>query len=363
MISAEAMRDYLDVEDLRGLLRRIENGAATDAIGTALAEGLAKVRKEGEPVCFTLPETWRFATRLGAARARMRFLREHIGTGSVIVDASCGIGLMLRELARLEPAKLVGIEIDPVTAELARANVRLFGIEAEIRTLDTTSDTGERLIREADLVFCDPERVPNAKERTLDENTPSYAWLSERADRLAYEVSPRIPIDALAGGTIELYSERRRHARTTIYTGFDGPKRRVVSDRGEVLEGDPKPFASAPVGHGEELELLDPTVVNAGLAHRFGDWHETDGRYLRIGNELTSRPFIELFAIIARGTVSDLKAAAVVLDDFGRIIVRYPVEQDRYWHEANAIRKSSDGNRTFHVFKVDSELILAEQVP
>lgn len=361
-MDAKDLERYFEGKDPQVLLAQVE--LRSDPISLKLAEGLERIRKEREEPCFALAESWRFATRRSAARSRLLFLEKHIAKGSVIVDVSCGIGLMLRELARLEPSRLIGIEIDPVTAVLARANARLFGIDADIRTLDAMSEEAETIIRAADLVFCDPERTESAQERTLEESTPSYDWLSERSKRLAYEVSPRIePNELPSDAIIECYSERRRHARTTIYAGFTGPSRRVVSDRGEVLEGEPEPFVSVPLGAGEELEVLDATIVHAGLSHLLGSWHESEGRYLRIRNAPISEPFIELYAIIARGTITDLHDAALELSDFGRIIIRYPVAPEEYWSHANAIRPSSSGNRTFPVFRLNGTYLLAEQVP
>lgn len=364
-IIAEQVRSLFESEDHTDVLERLRVGETRGSVEEALAEGLARVRKEREPACFTTAETWRFATRQAAGRSRLGFLREHVAKGSTIVDASCGIGLMLRELAELEPARLVGIEIDLAVAELARANLALFGIEAEILVADATAPETRALLETADLVFCDPARVDAAEERILEESVPSYRYLATSAKRLAYEVSPRVEIETLPRDVvIELYSERRRHARTTVYGGFDTePRRRVVSDRAEMVEGQPAPFVSAPIGTGGELELLDPTIVHAGLAHLFGAWHEASGKHLRLVAAVSGEQFIEEFGVIARGTFVRIRDAAFGLDDFGRIALRYSVPSEEYWERANAVRPSGHGTRTIHVFKVEDEYLLCEPIP
>ena len=361
MIDADSLRTYFSGRDLYALIRQLKRGELDDPISEQLALGLKQVVSERDIECFTLTDTWRFATRNVAARSRLIFLSEH-GPYDRIIDASCGIGLMLRELASLKPETLIGFEIDPVSAELARANLKLFSIDAQVRVIDSTSAEALGLITSADLVFCDPERVAHAHTRTLDESTPSFSLLSSHARRLAYETSPRLPVEALPG-VVELYSERRRHARTTLYLGFGAPLRRVVSDRSEVLSGTPAPLRSTPIGSGAFVELLDPTIVKAGLGYLLGDWHEASTKYLRLTDSPEPGPFIDAYRIIERGDLAALRAAAVELSDFNRIALRYPVPPGAYWREANAIRKSSNGSRTIHVFKLETEYLLTEPIP
>jgi hypothetical protein len=362
--SPDELRAYFEPRDPKVLIKQLKRSELDDPISTQLSAGLKRVIKERDTECFTLPDTWRFATRRAAARSRLSFLSEH-AVYDVIVDASCGIGLMMRELATLEPQQLIGIEIDPLIAELARANLRLFGIEADVYTLDALSEQGAALIGRADLVFCDPQRTPSAPLRSLDESSPDYSTLAERSERLVYEASPRIRLEQLpADVVVELYSERRRHARTTIYRGFGlQASRRVVSDRNETISGEPRMFENSPLGTGRFIELLDPTVEKAGLSHLFGSWHEANTKHVRLTDKPEQRPFIDAYRVIERGDHATIKAAAIQLSDFNRIALRYPVPAGSYWREANAIRKSGSGSRTIHVFKLSDEFILTEPMP
>lgn len=361
-ITESSLKAYFSGRDHKTLIRQLKRGELDDPISTQLSEGLKHVVKERDLECFTLPSTWRFATRRAAARSRLAFLTEH-GPYETIIDASCGIGLMLRELATLKPTQLIGIEIDPVIAEIARANLKLFGVEATIHTLDATSEQALAMIKDADLVFCDPERAANAPKRSIEESTPSHELLQAHAKRLAYETSPRTPLSELSE-TVELYSERRRHARTTVYTGFNtNTTRRVVSDRSESVEGTPKPFVSSPIGSGRFLELLDTCIAKAELAHLFGLWHESHGKHLRRVDRAEPNDFMDLYRILETGSHATIKAAAIQLSDFNRIALRYPVPAGAYWREANEIRKSGTGSRTIHVFKLENEYIIAEPMP
>jgi hypothetical protein len=362
-LNADTLKSYFAGRDLHVLIEQLKRKELADPISAQLSEGLAQILRERDSECFTLPNTWRFATRIQAARSRMPMLMSR-GPYAVIVDASCGIGLMLKHLAALAPDELIGIEIDPVIAELARMNMSLFGIDARILTLDANSDEARTHITRADLVFCDPARTPSAPSRSIDEGEPSYSMLASHARRLVYEASPRIPIENLPSDTIELYSERRRHARTTLYHGFGMvDERRVVSDHNEEVSGAPRPFVNTDPGSGRSLELLDPTIVRAGLAYRFGSWHESSGKYLRLTDTAERGMFIDAYAIIARGDHATIKTHAQQISDFNRIALRYPVPAGAYWREANAIRKSGSGSRTIHVFKLSDELVLAEPMP
>ena len=361
MIDEKALAAYFSGRDLKVLIEQLKRRELTDPISEDLSEGLKRVLKERDVECFTLPHTWRFATRRDAARSRIAFLSEY-GPYETIIDASCGIGLMLRELATLKPTRLIGFEIDPTIAHLARANLKLHGVQAEVHTIDSTSDDALRMIADASLVFCDPERAESAQARTLDESTPRYTILSEHAKRLAYETSPRTPIAELPG-TVELYSERRRHARTTIYTGFGIEERRVVSDRNETIQGLPKPIKQTPPGSGRFIELLDTCIARAELAHLFGGWHESHGKHLRLTDRIEPADFIDPYQVIATGELATIKGVAQQLTDFNRIALRYPVPAGSYWREANAIRKSSTGSRTIHVFRINDGYVLAEPMP
>lgn len=363
-ISERSIKEYFSAHEPRALIRQLKRAELDDPISIQLSEGLKQVVRERNTECFTLPDTWRFATRRSAARSRLFFLKDR-GPYEVIVDASCGIGLMMRELATLSPRETIGIEIDPVTAELARANLRLFGVDATIHTLDATSEEGLRIIESADLVFCDPERTPSAMVRSLDESVPGYTLLAGHSKRLVYEASPRIALSTLPDEcVVELYSERRRHARTTIYHGFGmEASRRVVSDRSEQISGEPRPFVEGPLGTGRFVELLDPTAAKAGLGHLLGEWHEASTKRLRLTDSIEPSPFIDAYRIITRGDRATIKAAALQVSDFNRIALRYPVPAGSYWREANAIRKSGSGSRTIHVFKLEDEYLLTEPMP
>ena len=81
-------------------------------------------------------------------RRTARFLRPHVRPGDVFFELGCGKGRILAVMSRLPFAQLVGIELDPRLAQIARENVaRLRGRHAPIEVdcsnvLETDLDRG-----------------------------------------------------------------------------------------------------------------------------------------------------------------------------------------------------------------------------
>jgi methylase of polypeptide subunit release factors len=73
-------------------------------------------------------------------------------TGSQIFDLCCGIGGDLIALAR--QGKATGVDLEPLAALFAEANVQTYGLQFAIRQVDTSQAT---LPHEA-CWHCDPDR-------------------------------------------------------------------------------------------------------------------------------------------------------------------------------------------------------------
>ncbi|MEU5989719.1 class I SAM-dependent methyltransferase [Spirillospora sp. NPDC047418] len=126
----------------------------------------------------------RFATRLDGAR---------------VLELGCGIGadLIARGHAGLSGE---GVELDPLTAEVAQANVTVFGLDAPIRVGDATKVTVDGY----DAVFADPGRR-TARGRVFDPRSyePPLNVVLDMAGKVpgaCVKVAPGIPHEAVPDG-------------------------------------------------------------------------------------------------------------------------------------------------------------------
>jgi hypothetical protein len=126
------------------------------------ARAVEKFGADAAAMYFT-PDGLEQATRAEVAAHRAaRFAR--LGTGTPVADLCCGIGADLIALARAG-MRVTGVERDPLTAAVARANVRALGLSAEIREGNAEDVDPAWLAGEGFAVFCDPARRPSGGPR------------------------------------------------------------------------------------------------------------------------------------------------------------------------------------------------------
>jgi SAM-dependent methyltransferase len=120
-------------------------------------------------------------TSEGLEQATHRHVAEHrarrvVATGATSVrDLGCGIGADLLAFARTG-TRVSGVELDPVTAAVAQANLDVVGTGGRVVTGDATSVP----LDDIDVVFADPARRGPAG-RVFDPNAFSPPWSFVRA--------------------------------------------------------------------------------------------------------------------------------------------------------------------------------------
>jgi len=138
------------------------------------------------------------ATRASVAGHRAR---RFAGVGRV-ADLCCGIGGDLIALARpgaaLHSGSLVGVESDPLTAAVARANASEFGLAARVDCADAISVD----LTAYDAVFLDPSRRAGGR-RIFDPAAyrPPWSFVEQvlRGDACV-KVAPGLPHDRIPAG-------------------------------------------------------------------------------------------------------------------------------------------------------------------
>ena len=102
------------------------------------------------------------ATRPQVARYRADFVAHKFGKDAHVLDLTCGLGFDSREFARFG-LRVTGVEIDPEIAELARHNLKQFGVVVHC------ADANDfEIPNDIDVIFVDPaRRDPNAAKDSL----------------------------------------------------------------------------------------------------------------------------------------------------------------------------------------------------
>lgn len=114
--------------------------------------------------------------------------------GQSVLDMGCGVGAAMLALGRrVEGLDLVGIELQPVYADLARENARMNGFGASIVTGDVTVPPPELKARRFDHVISNPPyfaagdgtaAADAGREAALRERATLDAWIGAGSKRL-----------------------------------------------------------------------------------------------------------------------------------------------------------------------------------
>ncbi len=197
---AEVEAADVDESALLATASRLRARYSPDLVGAALTQVRLRVRarakfgEDAERMYFT-PAGLEQSTRASVARHRARRFREHLDGGTVL-DLGCGIGGDLLARARAG-CRGVGVELDPLTAAVARANLAAFGAEDPVREGDAADQDPSGHA----AVFADPGRRtsrgrifdPDAYEPPLG----TALGLAGAAPASCVKVAPGIPHDAI----------------------------------------------------------------------------------------------------------------------------------------------------------------------
>lgn len=152
------------------------------------------------------------ATRPAVAQYRADSVTQRFGSGARILDLTCGLGFDALAFARAGH-QVTAIEIDDVTAEMARYNLR------HTQTLVLTGDSTRMNLPECDVIFVDPARRSGTDTRKLDgtanrifdanEWSPSWEFVRALANTtpVIAKVAPGVTDDTIGTWSAEWISE------------------------------------------------------------------------------------------------------------------------------------------------------------
>ncbi|AMQ17861.1 methyltransferase domain-containing protein [Thermococcus peptonophilus] len=323
-------------------------------------------------------EGLRYATHEIVAKYRAERLRE-FGVES-IVDVSCGIGIQLIFYA-MKVKKAYGIDIDPMKIEFARRNAEKYGV-SNIEFINADSllpETVERV--NADVVFSDPARPPEAPERNLEGLLPSplkvYEAYKKKARAFIFDLPPQMKREKVPWkGEFEYIDLFGALNRLTFYTEplAKAERSAVILPAGVRLESDPSlenivEWAEGPDDYLYEIpQSVDYADLINELFHRLPVEARMllreKRRVLATGDEPVTSPYLKR----AYSVVEVLPFHPVRINDFlrkegfGRATLRISVPESEYWRIRRKIEENLKGERRAFVFKVGEKAVIAEEL-
>ncbi len=248
---------------------RLRRTAEPAHVAVAITQAMLRVRGRekfgdlADRMYFT-PDGLEQATRMRVADHRAARLRA--ASAQTVVDLGCGIGGDLLAASR---AGLIcaGVDLDPVRAEVARANLDALGLPGAVTVADATTIDPTPF----DVAYADPARR-SARGRTFDVDdwTPPWSFVERLLARDAcVKVAPGIPHELVPPDVeAEWVSDHGDVKEAALWSG-----RLATTDRRATVIGDgglatltDEDDPGAPVrGVGEFLYEPDGAVIRAGL--------------------------------------------------------------------------------------------------
>jgi SAM-dependent methyltransferase len=217
-----------------------------------------------------------------------------------VVDLGCGIGGDLVALARAG-LRVRGVELDPVRAAIAAANLRALGLDGDV----VCRDVRDVEIGRDEVAFIDPARR-DGRGRTFStaDLQPPWDWVRQRLEgRAVAKLMPGLAHEALPSGVeAEWVSDGGDLVEACLWGApFASVSRRATvlpSGGGLVATGEPVAVATP----GAYLYEPDDAVIRSGLVSEFastiGGWLP-DARIAYVSaDRATTTPLARGFRIV-----------------------------------------------------------------
>jgi hypothetical protein len=320
----------------------LELAKGMQATPRAIAKVAKEVGEEDASWAFTQWELRRRARAKFVKANEMLFLREALEQAThekiaefhatlfppqvLVADLTTGIGSDLIALARRGMA--LGYELEQERAELAKHNVEVHGLVAEVRVQDCLVP-----LWEFDYAFADPaRRVEGRRTLKLEEFSPDPVELSRRMSRLKMGVLKLTPmlsdqeIEAL-GSKVVFASFGGECREVLVITGTEAETWRGAAhvESGEWLESS-KGFAQTAEEPEQFFFEADPAAIRAHCLASFGLKALGNSNGYLTGTERRDSVWLKRYRVLysgkgdtatTRGALRELGAAKPVLKQRG----------------------------------------------
>ncbi|RZN15389.1 MAG: class I SAM-dependent methyltransferase [Methanosarcinales archaeon] len=298
-----------------------------------------------------------------------------------IADLGCGIGIQAIFFAK-QCTKVYAVELDSERLDYARENARLYGVSnIEFILADALSDNVIKRLSGVDIVFSDPARLLQEKERRLERSRPPILEIIRKyqhiTDRMAFHLPPKInPEKIFFDCEREYLSLNGQLNRFTVYLGSlkKCGRSAVVLPEGARLESKPvQPIAKTSTPRDFIFEP-QPSVVHAGLLGELNEhlpadaavYYSDQTRTLITSDSLLHLPFSFLkdcyHVICATDFKPDKIKRALVKGNAKKVVLRFQIEPLKYWNMRNMFEEGLSGDKTVHLFRCNNTAVVCEKV-
>ncbi len=292
----------------------------------------------------------------------------------VIADIGCGIGFQSFAFAKT-CKKVYAVEIDKDKIALAKKNAGSLGIKnIEFIHGDALSEKVLKKLGDVEMVFCDPERLPEESKRSVGTIKPSIPELLKKygsiTENMAIEFPPQItdiPFDCEK----EYVSVDGALNRLNLYFG-----KLMKCERSAVILPGKEKLCSAEEAALEETEDLgeylyeaDPAAVKAGLLNELSQKTKTklysSGKavFFTSDRKVTSLFFKNSFKVmeVCRQEEHEI-IAALHKHGAGKVILRISVEPKEYWNVRKRIESKLNGTKTYALIYLSDAAVIVDKI-
>jgi precorrin-6B methylase 2 len=327
------------------------------------------IKHSEEKKLFYDEEDLRWATNEFIARHRADRLR-----CDIIADLGCGVGFQAFTFAKT-CNRVIGVEIDKRKIEFARKNAEVLGVKnIEFIQGDALDNAVISRLSEADVIFCDPERKPEEKERTLSSIKPDVKKLvakySKITKAIAFELPPQIktiPFDCEK----EYSSVDGKLNRLTVYLGALKMCERsaVVLPEGRVLRNNSEAMLTKADEIYHYLYEADPAVVKADLLAELSAesgtmlFEETKQAFFTSDKLVNNDFFKNTFEVLEQCRFEDKEIIeALKKQGASKVLLRFSVEPKDYWKIRNSYEDQLQGDKELCLFKLKNKAVIAKLI-
>ncbi len=228
--------------------------------------------------------------------------------GRQLLDATCGIGADTVALAMAGPT--TSCDTNPEHAEMARHNLMVHGLGADVRTVDSMSLDWSGL-----AVVVDPQRR-TARGRTLDpqEFSPPLDKVFAKcrtARRALVKLSPLLPDSLLEKGDGLAFVSHNGECCEALVTfgAFEGRCAFHVESGSRL---DAKELTATYDGPLAYIQEADPAAIRAHALGRFGLAGLGDSNGYLTGDEARSSPWLRNYRVVWHGPFHETRLRAAV---------------------------------------------------
>ena len=291
-----------------------------------------------------------------------------------IADISCGVGMQAIFFAHTN-RKVLCVDINKRRIEYAKRNAKTYGIKnMQFICGDCCSNEIYNITKSYDIIFSDPARREEEKERDLRNLLPSPLKIIEKYGKRDYifDLPPQISQDKIPNGWEKEYiSLNGSIRRLTAYLGslYRVDRRAVALPSGETLESNDDDIFTLESEFSNYIYIVDEAPYYAHLLGELekrykGLWYVSTGkrRTLASSDNLIKSPFLKPFIVLDYSENLEDIIKFLRKENFGKVTLRMKLNPKEYWKIRGKIERDLSGKDKASLFHVNGVYVIGKDV-